>query len=68
MAVLIAIQSWNEFLYAVILTSSTQKPNASSCHLRFGSPVTDILYGEMCAAAVVALFQFLYLRCQFKSI
>jgi len=55
MAVLIAIQSWNEFLYAVILTSSRKSQTLPVVISVLVHPVTDILYGEMCAAAVVAI-------------
>jgi len=55
MAVLIAIQSWNEFLYAVILTSSRKSQTLPVAISVLVHPVTDILYGEMCAAAVVAI-------------
>ncbi len=55
MAVLISIQSWNEFLFAVILTSTKQSQTLPVAISVLVHPVTDILYGEMCAAAVVAI-------------
>jgi multiple sugar transport system permease protein len=54
-AIFIAIQSWNEFLFAVVLTSSARAQTLPVLIATLIHPVTDILYGPMCAAAVVAL-------------
>ncbi len=54
-AIFIAIQSWNEFLFAVVLTSSARAQTLPVLIATLIHPVTDILYGPMCAAAVIAL-------------
>jgi multiple sugar transport system permease protein len=55
MAVLVSIQSWNEFLFAVVLTSSDNAQTIPVAIATLVNPVTDILYGEMCAAAVISI-------------
>lgn len=55
MAVLVSIQSWNEFLFAVVLTSSENAQTIPVAISTLVHPVTDILYGEMCAAAVISI-------------
>jgi len=54
-AIFIAIQSWNEFLFAVVLTSSARAQTLPVIISTLIHPVTDMLYGPMCAAAVIAL-------------
>ena len=54
-AVLVAIQSWNEFFLAVILTNS---PSSQTLPVGISTlivPVVDIKWGEMSAAGVLAI-------------
>ncbi|HEX2912144.1 MAG TPA: carbohydrate ABC transporter permease [Chloroflexia bacterium] len=54
-SVLVAVQAWNEFFLAVILTNS---PNSQTLPVAISTlivPVVDIQWGEMSAAAVLAI-------------
>ena len=55
MAIFIAIQSWNEFLFAVILTNSSRSQTIPVVISTLITPLRDVKYGEMCAAAVVSM-------------
>jgi multiple sugar transport system permease protein len=54
-AILIAIASWNEFFFAVILTNTPRSQTLPVAVANLVTPTQEILWGPMAAAGVVAI-------------
>lgn len=55
MAIFIAIQSWNEFFFAVILTNSARSQTLTVAIATLLDHTQEQLLGELCAAAMIAM-------------
>jgi multiple sugar transport system permease protein len=55
MAIFIAIQSWNEFFFAVILTNSARSQTLTVAIATLLDMIHDVLFGELCASAIIAM-------------
>ena len=55
MAIFIAIQSWNEFFFAVILTNSARSQTLTVAIATLLDHTQQQLLGELCAAAMIAM-------------